>query len=697
MKLFHSRLTKRYVITVLVVILFVLTSLYFIAVNVMNSSVRSQVEERNELIAKTLGEQIAIVLENAIVDMRQLTPIVKAFETQEDSLYQTEIETIISQDPLFLFIEVYKGNEQVLRVPDIAFSQAVNVYPIMKRLSWSKTHYISNQITLPDGRKTIAIAYPAINEDSKFIGTVIAYLNLNILSDYLQKFSIGKDGVNAVVDRNGTIIAHTNKRYIGSSVKDHEVGSHLKKERYGIWKGFLFDETMVVAYRPLLLGKISLIVAEPVIQAMAPARSVTLLLIQGFFIVFIIAIGLALFGASRVVRPVMMLIKQVQEYKEDKRKIFHTVKTNDEMEDLSVVLSDMATALREKERSLFYILESIPYGVITTDKDGKIMTFNKGAEKLTLFNREEAVGKLIFDLPIKKDIREFVLHKTLQEGKEFEEVESYIVDKHEQIHDVRMYASMFTGEEKDYIGSIVVIRDVSELKKLEEYLKQSERLASLGQLTAGIAHEIKNPLSIIQAAAEAIRLQLEDVSENVELIDELSVDILDSADRMNKLLTDFLKLTKNDTQQVKGKFNLIQVTEELIHLLRKKFRDQDVNVRVHYQTDQAIITGDKHKLTQVLLNLFLNSLQAMKGGGAIDVSLTAEDKYWLIKISDTGEGIPEAKVKWIFNPFYSTKPEGTGLGLSIAHEIVMQHGGKIWADSTVGKGTTLSIQLPRGN
>ncbi|HZG72529.1 MAG TPA: ATP-binding protein, partial [Chondromyces sp.] len=254
------------------------------------------------------------------------------------------------------------------------------------------------------------------------------------------------------------------------------------------------------------------------------------------------------------------------------------------------------------------------------------------------------------------------------------------------------YSSMFKGGQ----NALLVIRDVSEIKKLEEYLKQSERLASLGQLTAGIAHEIKNPLSIIQVAAETIRLEVGDQFQDNEIINELTEDILISSDRMNKLLTDFLKLTKNEPHHAHAMTDMILITDELLNLLRKKFSDYNISVTTDYQVHQAPILGDRHKLTQLLLNILLNSLQAMKDCGRIHIRLIDEIDNWQLSIADTGEGIPEEKLKWVFNPFYSTKPEGTGLGLSIAHEIVMQHGGKIWAESLMGEGTTIHIQLPKG-
>ncbi|MBO0996611.1 PAS domain-containing protein [Bacillus sp. SD075] len=693
MKVFQSKLMKRYVAIVLVVVLFVLASLYMIAVNVINGSVRSQMEYRDELIAKTLGNQIENVFENSVSDMRQISPIVTNFDNDAENAYRAEMETILSHDPQYLFIEVYKEDQLALRLPDVPFSYFVENASIIKRLSWSQTSYISNMIELPDGRKTIAIAYPSINEKGEFKGSVVAYLNLQVLSDHLQRFAIGKEGVNAMIDRNGTIIAHTDQSYIGKSIQKHEVGIHLQKEDFDIWNGEIFSKDMVIAYRPILLGDIGLIVGEPIKQALQPARLVKFLLFQGFSIVFIIAIGLAMFSASRVIRPVTTLIKHVQEYKEGKRNAFVKVKTNDEIEDLSIVLSEMATELREKERSMFYILESIPYCVITTDKDGRIMTFNKGAEDLMLYRREEVLNQLIFNLPIKHDIQEFVLLKTFNAGKSFEEVESYIIDKEKGFHDVRIYASLLKGEQDEYIGSILVIRDVSDVKKLEEYLKQSERLASLGELTAGIAHEIKNPLSIIQVAAETIRLQIESEFEENEVIDELTGDILTASDRMNKLLTDFLKLTKDDEYNKHVQTDLVVITNELLNLLRRKFNDANIMVTTEYKFSKAPVLGDRHKLTQLLLNVFLNSIQAIKDEGDIHISLNEKGAYWKLSISDTGEGIKEDKLNWVFNPFYSTKPEGTGLGLSIAHEIIVQHGGEIWAESLDSQGTTIHIEI----
>jgi signal transduction histidine kinase len=162
---------------------------------------------------------------------------------------------------------------------------------------------------------------------------------------------------------------------------------------------------------------------------------------------------------------------------------------------------------------------------------------------------------------------------------------------------------------------------------------------------------------------------------------------------MNKLLTDFLKLTKDDEYNNHVLTDLVMITDELLNLLRRKFNDANIMVTTEYNSSKAPVLGDRHKLTQLLLNIFLNSIQAIKDEGNIHVALKEKGAYWQLSISDTGEGIRKEKLNWVFNPFYSTKPEGTGLGLSIAHEIIVQHGGKIWAESVFSQGTTIHIEI----
>jgi PAS domain S-box-containing protein len=663
----------------------------------MNSSVQEQIRHRDDLIARILSKRVGSMFEKIQGDMRTASRYVLKDSEKDQEFYISEMQRFVSYDPLYLYVQAFdKDGKLLARVPDVGYYlKSVDFDYIQYRLSWSKTHYYSNWMTLTNDRPTVAVAYPALDERGEYQGGVVAFINLNVLSEYLKELNIEEKGINAVIDRNATVIGHSNPDKIGLSLKHHPLGNYLYKEKYGIWQGDLFSQNMMVAYRPFLLGNMGLIVGEPVEQAMKSSRHVMVLLFRGFMIVLFIAVALTLFGTSRVVKPIIQLIQQAKEYKENKRNHFDAIHTKDELQELTLTMDQMARELTNKERRLFYILESIPYGVITTDKNGIITTFNKGAEELTLFKREEVIGKYIIDLPLKENAEDFISWKTLQEGKEFDEIESYIFDKNRKKHDVKLNSLLFRGEDNKWMGAIIVIRDVSEIKKLEEYLKQNERLASLGQLTAGVAHEIKNPLSIIQAAAEAIHLETKETEIEISLIHEMTNDILESSDRMNRLLTDFLKLSKGEDDGLREHVNLVQILDELIYLLRKKMNDQDISIARQYEAKEAMVFADKNQLSQVFLNIFLNSLQAMETGGVLTIRIKDKQTEWAVEIEDTGKGIPPSKVQWIFNPFYSTKREGTGLGLSIAHEIMTYHNGKIQAESEEGKGTTMFIYIPK--
>jgi PAS domain S-box-containing protein len=696
MNVFGSKLTKRYLFISLIVIFFTLSFLYWLTIRVMDASFSDQIEYRDELIASTLSKRISNILESMISDLHVVSSYVLKGTERDRKFYLSEIERIVVHQPLYLSIQAFNSDGKIMvKVPDIAYLDSENFEDIKTYLSWSKTYYISDMITLQDGRKTIAIAYPTIDEHGIYKGGVIAFVNLEVLSEYLKELKIGELGVNAIIDRNGSIIGHNEVDMIGFSLKEHPLSDYLYKERFGIWKGSLFHQQMIVAYRPLSKIGFGLIVGEPIEQAMQSSLHVRILLLKGFIVVLFIAVGLTVFWTNRVVRPIIQLIKQVKEYNQNKQKNFEPIKTNDEIEELSRTMGQMARELKENERRMFYILESIPYAIITTDKNGKITTFNRGAEELTLFSRKEVIGRNIIDLPLKENKDVFLSWKTLQEGKEFDDVESYIFDKNKKKHDVKIHSSLYRGEDNKVLGAILVIRDVSHIKKLEEYLRQSERLASLGQLTAGIAHEIKNPLSIVQAAAEAISMEIKELKLENSFIAELTNDILETSQRINQLLVNFLKLSKGEEDNIKETINVIAVIDELLYHLRKKMKDQGIQVIRQYAEKEAYVLANKNGLTQVFLNILINSMQAMERGGTLLIKVENYEKDWMIQIEDSGVGIPASKLPWIFNPFFSTKREGTGLGLSIAHEIIVQHNGKIWAESVEGSGTILYVQLPK--
>ncbi|WP_100398807.1 sensor histidine kinase [Bacillus sp. FJAT-44742] len=697
MKYFRSKLTKKYLLLSLLGSIVSLTIIFVIATFVLNHSIREQIDERNELMAKTLSSHTDLVIQQIVSEINSVSPYVMDQEGEVVGVYE-ELTELVLQNAFFSYLNIFnEEGERVLSVPDHLDFPDNKLEEIRQRLRWSKTHHISNLVTLEDGTPTIAITVPILSEEGEFRGGISALVDLESLSTALSQVQVGQEGMNALIDRNGRVIAHQNESLIGEPLHMHPIHDLLSKRRIGHWEGIIFSQKMLLAYRPVLTSEFGLIVGETEKQALVPVVSVQKVLIEGFLIVSFLTVLFTIFGTTSVVKPITNLINQAKEYKDGKRSNFALVSTNDELQDLSVTMHSMAKELTNKGRRLASILESIPYAVITLDQTGKILTFNNGAEQLTGYSKKEAVGKLIFNVPLKSTTGEGnVSWGKFLDGREFHEVEASLVDTKNREFEVSIYSSRFRDQIKNKVATLLIIRDVSEVKKLENYVKQNERLASLGQLTSGIAHEIKNPLSIIQAASEAIQYETMDGEVDKSFIKELSNDIVETTERMNLLLTDFLKMAKDEHDVSTEKVNVVLILDELLLLLRKKFDDHQITVKSEYQKfDSAYVLSHRSKLGQVFLNIILNSIQAMESGGELSMNIKEGASNWEVEFRDTGHGIPPSKINWIFNPFFSTKKEGTGLGLSIAYEIITQQGGEIRAKSEEGKGTSIFIVLPK--
>ena len=613
---------------------------------------------------------------------------------ENNFLIRRRMENILATKPWYIFIQYFDGDGQLdLRVPNVDLSDDFfDLSEIIDRIRWSRAPFSTDLIVLPDGRKTLGIATPISKTSTSFEGGFIAFINLDILSDSLYQSLLGESGFIMILDGNGIILAHSDKSMIGNTIRQLSLLDEIWKGKTGKWEGILFEKDVILSHYPVSFGDMAIIVGEETKQAYLPTYRLSMLLIQCFILILITGVYSVYYGTSRIVKPIVSLTDQAMSYSKGEISNIEKIETGDELTALSETMHDMALNLIQKEKSLIDILESIPYGVITTDKNGIIKSFNQGGERLLLYNRNEVIGKSIFDLDIIIDGKN-LLRYTLEKKEAVEEAETLAIDKLGMSHDIRLYSSTIQNRKDDNIGAIIIIRDVSELKKLQQHLYQSERLAALGQLTAGIAHEIKNPLNIISAATEALQKRQFKASDKDEYSLELLDTIMETSTRMDNLLQDFLKLSMEKTVEFLP-VDIICVINDLISKLKTTFYENDITILKKYDTVESLILGDKNKISQVFLNIILNSVQAMDNGGILEISIRKEKKDWLIVIKDTGKGIKESNIKRIFNPFFSTKQTGTGLGLAIVHEIINQHNGNISVESEVNNGTTIICTLP---
>jgi signal transduction histidine kinase len=228
-----------------------------------------------------------------------------------------------------------------------------------------------------------------------------------------------------------------------------------------------------------------------------------------------------------------------------------------------------------------------------------------------------------------------------------------------------------------------------ELQESFEQIKRADRLSAVGQLSAGLAHEIRNPLASIEGAAEIV-----DERSSAEEIREFRGIILKECRRLNRLLTSLLDFARPRTPELR-EVDVGKVFDSVIELWSATAGKSGVAVRKEIQPGLPRIECDPEQLTQVVLNLVINATQAMPEGGEVVMSARQHDARIRIDVRDQGGGIPEENLERIFNPFFTTKDEGTGLGLSVVHQIVTQHGGRVIVERNQNRGMTFSLEFPR--
>jgi two-component system sensor histidine kinase HydH len=332
------------------------------------------------------------------------------------------------------------------------------------------------------------------------------------------------------------------------------------------------------------------------------------------------------------------------------------------------------------------VVESMASGLITVDTDGRIVSTNRKASAILGPDTREARGQ-----PLGSVIPPHCLNveESLREEKVIIEKEIDCPLK-EGFIPLSVSVTPLKASEGVSLGAVIILRDLREIRDLQEKVRRSERLASLGRLAAGIAHEIRNPLSSIKGFTQYFRDKFDAGSEDrayadivireVERLDRVIAQLLDFArprelsltiQPLSELLNHPLKLIETDL----GKRG--------ITLVRTTFAENEV-------------TADTDQMTQAFLNIFLNAMDAMAEGGELDVRTVLKAKQGVVEISisDTGAGISRENLSRIFDPFFSTKKKGTGLGLAIAAKIVEAHRGELSVQSEEGKGATFTVRLP---
>ena len=355
--------------------------------------------------------------------------------------------------------------------------------------------------------------------------------------------------------------------------------------------------------------------------------------------------------------------------------------------------------LREAERTLASlrllherIVESIRSGLVTTDLEGKIYTFNAAATEITGYTSEQMRGQSIEKLfgDIREPVR--ISFEASEQGEQSPRFEAQLESPDGFLVRIGYGISPLFSKDSQATGLIITFQDLTQIRSMEESVRRKDRLAAVGRVAAGLAHEIRNPLGAMRGAIQVLDSTTEKGSAQAKLMEI----ILKESDRLNGIITNFLSYARPAAAHF-ADTDICEAIRETFALLR---HSPDVTEK-HSLTDlsgdqQLIVSGDASQLKQIFWNLARNAIQAMPDGGALTVGVEPRPNNRVhIYFTDTGVGMAPEQVEQLFEPFSNSTSGGTGLGLSIVYQIVRDHNGSINVRSQEGKGTTITIDLPR--
>jgi PAS domain S-box-containing protein len=346
------------------------------------------------------------------------------------------------------------------------------------------------------------------------------------------------------------------------------------------------------------------------------------------------------------------------------------------------------------------LLDSLTSGVVAIDSDGRVTVFNREAQRVTGLPASSVLNHPYNLLPQPLPT---VLEQTRREDRRgLWDGDAVISPAPGDSVPIRMSSSVFAGQGGTQ-GALVVFTDMTLMKKLEDHVRRSDRLASLGTLSAGMAHEIKNPLVALRTFTQLLPERYNDAEFRETFSRLVGEEIMRIDSIVNRLLS-FAKPPQPTLRDIR----LHAVLDRALQLMQEQLGRKGIRIARQYDTDNDRIRGDEEMLRQAFVNFFLNSMEAMEGGGELTVTTSATGPGWAelpgrvdsasgrlrVSICDSGSGIAQEDLPRVFDPFFTTKNHGTGLGLAVSHGILLEHGASVDVESSVGRGTTFHIQFP---
>ena len=542
----------------------------------------------------------------------------------------------------------------------------------------------TSDIVLRNGRPSLLTAVP-VWEDNRLTGALLARINLYAIWQKMDGIRIGETGRGVLLDQAGRIIAHPTRQLVYRQ-ETHPQWQEILERRFG-WFSRSDDDGVewVAGFAHIEQFEWHVVVEQQAAEAfslvLAMRRNVGLIVVCS-------VIGAAILGwilLRSIAQPVGLLTQAVRELQSGKSSVTALPVANDEIGELAAAFQAMSEALaarrRELESSLAfqgYLVHNSPIGLAVLNREMGVLQANKAWEEIL---GEAEGGPNLGGSP-----QGALLSARIRQNWGRSDSGRMQVTRGDGT--VRLWQLNTVDLTDAYPDrALILLEDLTEQKAMELNMIQKDKLGSLGEMAAGIAHEMKNPLAIMQSAADLLRRLLpEETEERGEALERLESAIRRTNQQIHKLL-DFARPAFEATEEV----NVDDLLRQILDISAKYAGHSGISFDTSLAATATVVMN---VLKDILLNVIRNAFEAMPEGGSLRAATWTDNGRVMTEISDTGVGMAPEVVKRIFDPFYTTKGSGTGLGLAIGYRQIKEAGGEITVASDIGAGTTFTLNLP---
>ena len=683
-----SKVALSFVILVLVQGIVTLIALTFIVSRTQNDSLRTQMDRAVSGIQGYLQETLEAQMVNANLLSGQAKVIdYTAFGLtnllhRELSVYRSSLQ----MDSLSIYL---KPNAPFTSVGDGLMSTAALEAQLERSFNGEKTFFVTSgvqhinlSVLTPIAREDRIIGVLSVSRslDSDFIQNLENITNSKIIL-LIGNIAATAGDLDAPIVRKITAAAAGEEIATGMTRIDGFVVSSLTMESFREPRGKIFCLLDTTEYRRII------------------TRYYLISLISTFLILSLALLIGIIFYRATFNRPFQHLLRGVHKISEGDLHYHFQVPAKDEFGDLAAAFNKMRVNLIARERELLQlslyntlILENVRTGIITVNLEEEVTTFNPAATRILSMDSEDSEivkGAKITSPAFPVSLSELI-GESLRDDSAYVTGKEVMLGQHGQDKILALSTSPLLSKDGEKIGMIAIFEDITRVKQLEEKLSVSSRLAALGEMAAGVAHQIRNPLGVMKVSAEMLRdyYRVTDDERNYQRITHMMISEIDTLNIVIRNLLDFAR--PRDVQKSPCSISEI-IRCSLGSLPLDKYPDLDIETLDSDHLPDFLM--DKSLVEQVLSNLILNAIQASPSDGKIRISAAVNQEHLQIVIQDWGCGFDEPTRRQIFNPFFTTKSDGTGLGLSISHRIIEQHNGTIDVFSEPGRGSTFRVTL----